>query len=353
MNEREAVVLPLVRKVAVVSGGWSHEANYSAATSVMAAVERLGLVAVHLDYRSPDFIHAVMDKSIDVVFPQTLGAYGEDGSLQGLLDYLGRRYVGSGPLASAACANKLACSRFVNSLDPDRRFIAPAGILVSRERRLSHDRIAERLGSPFVFKPLASGASFGLRLIDNAAQYNDCLDASLAEFDYMLAEQFCRGEEYSVGLLQAGQSMLPLPPLFVRGNVNGSMSDIDDKLRHDKGMRTIEAGLSRRLRAAASTLAEALGVCGMARMDVIVDDQGRINFIEMNTLPGLLPGLCLFPKMCGAAGVSYDSMVRMAIDSALQPKPMQMRKLDNPPPRPAMLDQLEPAQRCHSQAEAA
>ncbi|MBK4737213.1 D-alanine--D-alanine ligase family protein [Noviherbaspirillum pedocola] len=323
--------------VAVVSGGWSHEANYADPACVVAAVDALGLRAVHLDYRSPTFLSEVADPAIDVVFPQTLGAWGEDGTLQGLLDYLGRPYVGAGPLASALCCNKFACSNYVRGLpgsDGHALPLAVDSIVVSRQSPHEFDMLAQRLGIPFVFKPLSSGASFGLHVIASAAQYAACRDSMLLEYDYMLAESFVRGEECSIGLLQMDSRLVALPPLLVRSNGDGSVFSVDEKMRHAGKARPVPHDLAARLGRAAQGVGEALGLCGMARLDLMLDSAGRMHLIEINTLPGLLPQRCLYPEMCRTAGISYTQMIEYAIASAFAPKPMQMRKLDTPPAAP-------------------
>jgi D-alanine-D-alanine ligase-like ATP-grasp enzyme len=81
-------------------------------------------------------------------------------------------------------------------------------------------------------------------------------------------------------------------------------------------------------------IATAIGIRGFVRMDAIIDAIGRVHVLDLNTLPGLIPGVCLLPKMSEEAGIDYTQMIGMLVESAGRPQPMHMRKLFSPPPAP-------------------
>lgn len=343
-----------IKRVAVVEGGWSHEANLSAGPWICNALESMDIEVIPVRYESPGFIRAVCDAAIDVFFPQTLGAYGEDGTIQGLLDVFDAHYVGSGVTASSICANKFICSQFIRSIAcsfsdlQSINFSAPDSLLLSEDQTHPYEQLVRFLGTPFVLKPAMSGASFGVNLIDCSERFESLKISLLDEFKYLIAEKFIEGTEHTIGLLEIDGIMTALDPNFVAKNSDKSLRLQQDKLHKALPEPPAEQIYCERLKGAALAVASRLGINGMCRLDMIVDGGGKIYILDVNTLPGLVPGLTAFPQMCETAGISYPQMIGLLLESACKPKLMRMPKLRQPPPAPELLKRYSQALQSNS-----
>ena len=333
----------------MVEGGWSHEANLSAGPWIGDALESMAVEVITVRYESAEFLGAVCDPAIDIFFLQTMGAYGEDGTIQGLLDVFDAHYVGSGVTASSVCANKFICSQFIRSLAfnfSELRsidFSAPESVLLSEDQSKTYEQLVRFLGSPFVLKPAMSGSSFGVNLIDCSERFDSLKISLLDEFNYLVAEKFIEGTEHTIGLLEIDGVMTALEPNFVAKNSDKSLYLQGDKLHKALPEPSAEQIYCERLKDAALAVASRLGINGMCRLDMIVDGEGRIYILDVNTLPGLVPGLTAFPQMCETAGISYLQMIKLLLQSARKTKPMRMPKLRQPPPGPELLKQYSQA----------
>lgn len=344
----------VIRRVAVPYGGWSHEANYSSAPWVLRALEMLGLEVVPLDLRDPAFLTQLLAARADVVFPQTLGAYGEDGTLQGLLDFCDLRYVGSGVSASAVGAQKAICNDVARGLGSSTeemrrlRFTAPRGIVLPADTALRYADLVTRLDSPFVLKPLASGASFGVSLIADERSFDEAYEATVREYRHVLAEQYVTGAEYTVGIVEDDARSVDLPICAVH-IADATVYMQDDKIGGHRVAYHLPAPLDDattwRLHAIARAVFDRLGGRGFVRVDLILTADGVVHILEVNTLPGLIPGMSIFPAMCAAIGVTYEEMMAMLLRSAYRPQPLRMSKLAHPPDMPAGVRARLPAAR--------
>jgi D-alanine-D-alanine ligase len=268
--------------------------------------------------------------SADVVFPLLHGAYGEDGTLQGLLEVLDVRYVGSGVLASAAAMDK----------DVMKTLLAAAGLPVCRWVRTStHDwaddpeGVTARVGSlgwPVFVKPARAGSSFGITKVRDAGQ----LGAALAHaFDFdpkVIVEEAVVGREVECGVVcDAGAAH---PEVSVVGEVviggDHDYYDFEVKYTDADALRLeipaeLDVDVTDRIRAAAAAAFDTLGCEGLARVDFFLTDGGNIVLNEVNTMPGFTPS-SMFPRAWAATGVPYPRLVDRLLRSALD-RPLGLR----------------------------
>ena len=224
-----------IRRVVVPSGGWSHEANYSSTPWVVKGLKRLNLDVYTLQYQSSTFLKELLSLAPDVVFPQTLGAYGEDGTLQALLDRYDLPYVGSGVCASALGMNKALFGDTVRSIGQaifNRHlcFTAPYALIASQEYQPAYSDVVRALGSPFIIKPLASGASFGIYLIEEEAHFWDVFEQAMRDFHVVLFEQYVTGHEYTVGILEDDANSIDLSVCSIRKEMALALHTQNSKL---------------------------------------------------------------------------------------------------------------------------
>jgi D-alanine-D-alanine ligase len=255
---------------------------------------------------------------IDVVFPVLHGAYGEDGTIQGLLEMAGIPYVGAGVLSSAVVMDK----------DYAKKLLAAEGlpvcdyeVLHRGEATLSATQRA-RLGLPVFVKPARAGSSTG---ISKVTSWDD-LDAAVAlarSIDpKVLVESMVVGREVECGVLEFpdGHLEASLPAEIRLVNAAVDWYDFDSKYLDDVAELDIPAKLDdtvvERVRYMAIEAFRALDCQGLARVDFFVGADGTLTLNELNTMPGFTP-TSAYPKMWEITGVDYPTLLSTLIDTAL------------------------------------
>jgi D-alanine-D-alanine ligase len=266
---------------------------------------------------------------VDVVFPVLHGPFGEDGTIQGLLEMAGVRYVGSGVLASAVGMDKGYM----------KIILAQAGLpvgphVVVRDRDWRRDRArvlkeAEELGWPVFVKPARAGSSQGVAKAHDVDELEQAIEAARAHDPKVLVEAAIPGREIECAVLS---SLDDQPP---RASVPGEILVRDDheffdfeaKYYPDQMALSVPADLpaetSDRLRAMAVRAFEALGCEGLARVDFFYTPEGNVIVNEINTLPGFT-SLSVAPQLWAATGLSYPELVDRLIQLALN-RPIGLR----------------------------
>jgi D-alanine-D-alanine ligase len=244
------------------------------------------------------------------------GCYGEDGTLQGLLELAGVPYVGSGVFASAAAMDK----HHMKQLLAAAGLMIPPYAVVRRDRPVPVD--VDELGLPVFVKPARGGSSIGISKVSSI----DELDAALAEAHRhdpkALVEKFCTGREIECGVLvdADGQPQASLPA-EVRITGGQDFYDFEAKYLTDATEFDIPPNLPdstvAEIRAMAVAAFEALDCEGLARVDFFATDDGEVVVNEVNTMPGFTPQ-SMFPRMWAATGVSYPELVSRLLDDALR-----------------------------------
>ncbi len=257
----------------------------------------------------------------DVVFAALHGPYGEDGSMQGMLQTIGVPFVGAGVTASAVCMDKVLFKDLMSALGlPQVRY---AGI---RQQRFAEDRAgeltrAEAVGLPAFVKPAHLGSSVGIAKVAARENLEAALDAAFAHDALAIVEAAAPGVEVECGVLElaagAGAPALASEP----GEIvfQGEFYDYEAKYTPGGMELAIPARISAQARERVRTLAletfAAVGCEGLARVDFFVDgEQVLVN--ELNTMPGFTP-TSVYAKLLEATGVAYpalvDSLCRLAV----------------------------------------
>lgn len=297
-------------RVAVLYGGVSAEREVSLKSghTVLDALKRAGVDAFGIDVGT-DFVEKVNSEKFDRAFIMLHGRGGEDGTIQGLLEYAGIPYTGSGVLASALAMNKLRTKQIWHGLG----LLTPQHAVPTSANDCR--RIADTLGFPLVVKPVNEGSSIGISKVDNL---NALIDAwALAtEFDsQILVEKFISGPEFTISIL--GKEILPP----IRVGTNHDFYDYDAKYLANDTSYEIPCGLSADQESALKSLvaraSTALDIKDWARADVMQDDQGRFWLLEINTIPGMTDH-SLFPMAAKAAGIDLEQLVITILSGTLE-----------------------------------
>ena len=263
---------------------------------------------------------AVVDPAldVDVVFPVLHGPYGEDGTIQGLLELAGVPYVGAGVLASAAAMDKEFTKKLLaaEDLPVGQWVVLRPGVATLSEAERS------RLGLPVFVKPARAGSSLGVSRVDSWADLDRAINFARQTDPKVLVEAAVLGREIECGVLEYPDGRIEASPtaeIHVVGDYD--FYDFDAKyLDADAATFDIPAVLPDDVTARIQDLARrafsALDAQGMARVDFFVRPDGDVVINEVNTLPGFTP-ISMYPRMWGEGGISYSELITVLIRTAL------------------------------------
>jgi D-alanine-D-alanine ligase len=327
-------VSPRVR-VAVLAGGRSseHEVSLESARSVVAALDpsRYETVVVEIDRggrwelasggaellrSSVETLPVVADSApaatlgrVDVVFPVLHGPFGEDGTVQGLLELAGVPYVGAGVAASALCMDK----------DLFKAVLRDRGIPVARNVTLREgDEPAHPFDYPLFVKPARLGSSVGISKVRDASELTAAVELARRHDDKVLIEEGVEGVEVECGVLGNGD-----PVASVVGEIVAHADWYDYSAKYDAG--GMDLVVPARISAEADARVQELAVesfvatdCeGMARIDFFVRPDGEVIVNEINTIPGFT-STSVYAKLFEAAGISYAALLDRLVELALE-----------------------------------
>lgn len=259
---------------------------------------------------------------INAVFPITHGIRGEDGRLQGLLEWAGVPYAGAGVLASALGMDK-AFAKVV--WEAQGLPVVPSLTLRSEEvltvlrRREVYDQAVQALGTPLFVKPANSGSSVGVAKVGSYAEFGPALDLALSVDRKVLIETAVDAREIEVAVLGGTNAQAYGPGEIVPTH---EFYDYDAKYTDPDGAALVvpadlPPALSRRILDLAVKAYRALDTEGFARVDFFVAKSGDLVWInEINTLPGFTT-ISMFPRMAMAGGLSYAQVLDAIVDQAL------------------------------------
>jgi D-alanine-D-alanine ligase len=255
---------------------------------------------------------------VDVAFPLLHGPYGEDGTLQGLLELAGVPYVGSGVFASAAAMDKQQMKRLLAASG-----LAVAPSVVVRAGRPIPAAIGD-LGWPVFVKPARGGSSIGISKVEAPQDLEAALDAAHRHDPKALVEAAVVGRELECGVLAGVDGGPPEAslPAEIRVAKGVEFYDFEAKYMPDSGTEfdippDLSPELIERLRGLAVEAFVALDCEGLARVDFFLTEAGELLVNEVNTMPGFTP-VSMFPQMWAATGLDYPSLVRRLIDDAIR-----------------------------------
>lgn len=300
-------------RVAVLLGGDSSEREISllSGTAVLEALRRRGVDAEAFDPRDRS-LPELVQRRIERVWIALHGPGGEDGTVQGALEYLGVPYTGSGVMGSAIGMDKLRTKRLAKA----------AGVMTPEALELTGPRdfepAIERLALPLIVKPASQGSSVGMSKVERPEDLPGAYAAARALDRSVFAEAWVAGGEYTVALL-AGEA---LPS--IRIETPRAFYDYEAKYLREDTRYSCPSGLSRPAEQHLGSLAlaafEAAGAEGWGRADFIMDASGRPLLIEINTVPGMT-GHSLVPMAARAAGIDFDELVLRVLESSFVRRP--------------------------------
>ncbi|WP_394064404.1 D-alanine--D-alanine ligase [Alcaligenes sp. WGS1538] len=291
-------------RVGVLYGGKSAEREVSlmSGQGVHEALRSMGVDAHLFDLGEKGLVE-LAQAGFDRVFIALHGRFGEDGTLQGALEWLGIPYTGSGVMASGVAMDKIMTKRIWQHVG------LPTPDFVELFDAKDVPAAVQRLGVPMIMKPPHEGSTVGVVRVDHADQAQAAFETAMHYDTVVLAEQFIRGRELTVPIIGTGEQARALPVIDIvapQGNY-----DFEHKYYSNDTQYFCPADLPAELTAQVQDLAvrafQALGCEGWARADFMLDEQNRPWLLEMNTSPGMTSH-SLVPMAAKAEGCSYAQL---------------------------------------------
>ncbi|GAC1369308.1 MAG: D-alanine--D-alanine ligase [Candidatus Saccharimonadales bacterium] len=292
--------------ILVLGGGNSSEREVSLRSSaaVRAALEANGHEVEMLDPAQGEQAVRAGSERNDLIFPILHGTGGEDGTIQRLLESIGKPYLGSDAAASELCFDKARLKAVLAKND----ILTPRGEVVTAETF----ETSELAKAPFVLKPVADGSSVGTMIV-RQLPYSRALAAELlGRYGEMLLEEMIAGTEITVPVL--GKTALPvieiIPPqgkeFDYENKYNGATSELCPPLH-------VSAKLQTRAQRLAEQVHAASGARHISRTDMIITPDGKIYVLEINTLPGMT-ATSLLPRSAAAAGMDWSALAARLVE---------------------------------------
>jgi D-alanine-D-alanine ligase len=296
-------------KVAVLLGGDSTEREISllSGNAVLAALQRRGVNAHAFDPQSTP-VQNLVSEGFDRAWIALHGPGGEDGTMQGALEWLGIPYTGSGVLASALTMDKLKTKRVVVGAG----YVAPEYVVLSSPADLK--LALERIGLPMMVKPASQGSSVGITKVKTAAELPAAYAEASAIDPIVFAETFITGDEFTVGVLQdGGLPSIRIQPATEFYDYQAKYFRNDTQYHCPSGLDT-EAEAE--LQAAALAAFRVTDCLGWGRVDFMRDrSSGKFYFVEINTTPGMTDH-SLVPMAARQTGIDFEELVWRVLETS-------------------------------------
>ena len=303
--------------IALLSGGISSEREVSIASGgqVYEALDREKYDVIRYDPKS-DLPRLIEDSpKIDAALIILHGPFGEDGTVQGLLDLLKIPYQGAGVLGSAIGMNKVASKQLYEKSG----LIVPPYMVFKRNEVLNPDECTDRLDLPLVVKPVGSGSSVGISIVKSVDSLKEAVDKAFVEDDEILIEKYIKGIELTGGVI-GNDELEALPIIEIVPDQSHEFFDYVAKYTAGVSQEIcparIDYMMTEKAQMCAKTAHRAIFCKGYSRTDMILSDQ-EIYVLETNTIPGMTP-TSLLPQAAEAAGISFSNLLDRLIELSLE-----------------------------------
>lgn len=297
------------KKIAVLYGGVSEEREvslrsgqniYDALTSFSELKNNCILIDVKNHY---ELVETLKKEKIEYCYNILHGTFGEDGSIQGLLDCLNIKYTGENTLVSSVCMNKVYTKRIWQSSNiPTADFILLKDIFEDIHKK------ENKINFPLILKPISNGSSVGVSLIKNKKEFEEAIKKIEKISDYFI-EPYIKGKEITVGLVRENKGIYTFPILGI--NTKNEIYDYDAKYTAGKTElevpAKIEKDTEKKVIEICSSAYNILGCEGLCRIDAIIDENDKIYLMEVNTQSGMT-NTSDIPAMAKSVNIKFEDI---------------------------------------------
>lgn len=294
------------KKIAVLCGGISEEREvslrsgknvYKALTSFEEIKDNCILIDVKNHY---ELVEILKKEKVEYCYNILHGSFGEDGSIQGLLDCLNIKYTGENTLVSSVCMNKVYTKRiWQSSKVPTADFILLKDIVNENNK----------INFPLILKPISNGSSVGVSLIKTKKEFEEAIKKIEEISDYFI-EPYIKGKEITVGLVRENNGIFTLPILGI--NTKNEIYDYDAKYTPGKTELEVPAKIDKKTEKKVieicSLAYEVLGCEGLCRIDAIIDENNKVYLMEVNTQGGMT-NTSDIPAMAKSVNIKFEDIV--------------------------------------------
>lgn len=300
-----------MKKIGVLMGGISAEREVSlkSGSSILDALLRKGYKAVAIDI-DVNIANTLKQSGIDTAFIALHGIFGEDGSIQGLLEIAKIPYTGSGILSSAISMNKNISKQIFNYHGlPTPSFQT----FISTEKEINFIKKQINISLPFVVKPSEEGSTIGISIVKKDDEINRALSSALECNSEIIIEKFLKGRELTAAVING--KPLPLIEIIPKSGFYDYQSKYTSGATEYIVAPAMDKNLETKIQDLAVKACQALYCCGAARVDFILDEKNNPSILEINTIPGMTEN-SLLPKAAKKAGINFDELVEKILFSA-------------------------------------
>jgi len=303
-------------KIAVLCGGPSpeHEVSLASGKNIFGALDRAKFVPELVVWGKDDTppLSSEELRKFDLVFIAMHGPFGEDGTVQAFLELLGIPYAGSGVVASRLGMDKVASKllfRTANIPTPDYQ--------VTRKVEQGI-KILKMIGLPCVVKPSSQGSSIGVAIVRRKKDFKKVFDTAIKFDGRVIVERYIKGREINCGILgNKNPFALPLIEIIPEKEFFDYQAKYDPALAKEITPASLDRETARKMQDLALKAYQVLGCRGFARVDMFLEEGGRIYVSEVNTIPGLTKN-SLLPKEARAVEITFPQLLEMIINFALE-----------------------------------
>jgi len=304
------------KRIAVIMGGRSGERDVSLRSGkrVHDSLNSQGFKAIALD-ADEKLIDNLKRNKIDIAYIMLHGKFGEDGTVQGLLEHFSIPYTGSKVLASALAMNKVASKRIFEAVG----ITTPKYCVIDNDIPIKRqcEKIRRVFPFPLVVKPVSEGSSLGISIIKDEEELEKTVSETVDKFSNVFIEEYIKGKEVTVGIIGKGSDTAALPILELKPKAEF----YDYKAKYTEGgtefvlPAKLPKDLYKHVQDTALAAHRALGCYGVSRVDIIISGSHTPFVHEANTIPGMTDRSDL-PAEAECAGISFDELVVKILESA-------------------------------------
>ena len=307
-------------KIAVLCGGISSEREISlrSGKNCFNALERLGYNPIFIDVKTIEDLLDLKNKGIEVIFLLTHGRFGEDGAIQGILEWLGIPYTGSSVLGSALSMDKWLTKQIAqnNKIDTPNSYLLTKNNKSASYIKDAWEELSEKSKAVFL-KPKDEGSSVSTFKIKSLSELEEKISKiDLTNSDFLI-EEYIAGREITVSIIEIDNQFKVLPILELKPK-----NDFYDyHAKYTKGMTefilpaNLDKNTESKIADTSKKIFSLIGCSSFGRVDYIIDEKNIPYMLEVNSLPGMTDTSDL-PAQAACAGIKYDEVVEMILKTA-------------------------------------